>query len=325
MQHLYLHHRQYHALIHSVLQTLLLRLGGFLLCVFCGASGANGEENSFKKVNGSSIENLFVVGDRIISGGRPDGEKALQELSDMGVDTIINVDGSAGPAEEAKKLGIRTIHLPIGYDGISRETMAKLAVAMGVSRKKVFVHCHHGKHRGPAAVAILLAAEGGWKTEQCLEWMHEAGASPKYSGLYADVSAFKPLSPAELALVKPADLPEAAQVPARITQMARLDELFDHVRKSEEKQGPSLLLHEMLVEIKRNEMGDEAYLTLLSDAVLAAQELHELASSKTPADTRSTTPEPAAWQRGVARLEQSCSACHAVYRDKPHAHPGKLP
>ena len=57
---------------------------------------------------------------KIISGAQPEGEESFQALQKLGVKTIISVDGAKPDVETAKKYGMRYVHLPIGYDGVSR-------------------------------------------------------------------------------------------------------------------------------------------------------------------------------------------------------------
>ena len=95
------------------------------------------------------IENTFRLSPRLYSGGDPHGVEALAALKELGVRTIISVDGATPDVETARKLGLRYVHLPIGYDGVPREQAVRLVQAVKTLPGPVYVHCHHGKHRGP--------------------------------------------------------------------------------------------------------------------------------------------------------------------------------
>lgn len=65
------------------------------------------------------VENLFQLVPNVLSGSQPAGDEGFQALRDLGVTTIVSVDGTRPEVARAKRFGLRYIHLPIGYDGIS--------------------------------------------------------------------------------------------------------------------------------------------------------------------------------------------------------------
>src|SRR5262245_48277837 len=97
---------------------------------------------------------------QVISGGLPEGEAAFQDLAALGIKTIISVDGATPDVATAKKHGLRYVHLPHGYDGISAARAAELAKAVRDLPGPIYIHCHHGKHRSPAAAAVACVAAG---------------------------------------------------------------------------------------------------------------------------------------------------------------------
>jgi len=105
------------------------------------------------KLNALHLPNAVHVHAKVISGGQPDGEAAFQELHRLGVKTVISVDGAAPDLELAKKYGLRYVHLPHGYDGIPEPRVQELAKAVRDLEGPIYIHCHHGKHRSPAAAA----------------------------------------------------------------------------------------------------------------------------------------------------------------------------
>src|SRR5262245_46397548 len=71
-----------------------------------------------EKINEPTLPNAFRLHTKVISGGQPDGELAFAKLKELGVKTIISVDGARPEVELAKKYGLRYVHLPHGYDGV---------------------------------------------------------------------------------------------------------------------------------------------------------------------------------------------------------------
>ena len=175
------------------------------------------------------IENAYRLSPRLYSGGDPHGAEALAALKGLGIRTLISVDGATPDVEAARKLGLRYVHLPIGYDGVPREQAVRLVKAMKTLPGPVYVHCHHGKHRGPAAAAVCGLATEGWTEEQALAWMERAGTSPDYRGLFTSAREFVPPSAEELERAG-TELPERAKVPALVEMMVQVDERWDHLK-----------------------------------------------------------------------------------------------
>ncbi|MCP4786243.1 MAG: dual specificity protein phosphatase family protein [Fuerstiella sp.] len=106
------------------------------------------------------LENLIRASGRVLCGSEPRGKSAFKTLKKLGVNTIVSVDGAAPQVVLAKQVGIRYIHIPIGYDGVSKEAGQSLTRAVQETDGAIYVHCHHGHHRGPAAAAIACRIEG---------------------------------------------------------------------------------------------------------------------------------------------------------------------
>ena len=77
--------------------------------------------------------------------------------------TVLTLDGAQPDVETAKRHGLRYVHVPIGYDGIPAARALELAKTFQTLEPSgpIFVHCHHGKHRGPAACSIALRSRSG--------------------------------------------------------------------------------------------------------------------------------------------------------------------
>jgi protein tyrosine phosphatase (PTP) superfamily phosphohydrolase (DUF442 family) len=169
--------------------------------------------------------------DRILQGAQPDGEIAFRNLRAMGVTTVISVDGARPDLENAKKYGIRYVHVPIGYHGLSREQQLQIVKAVQISEGPTFVHCHHGKHRGPAGSMTARMALEGISAEEAVEGLRKSECSPKYAGLYRDVENFVLPTEAELAAVS-ADLPDYVSPPALVDAMIDVDFRKDNLTQS---------------------------------------------------------------------------------------------
>lgn len=175
------------------------------------------------------IHNLFALGTNVFSGSTPEGEAGFAALARLGVKTIISVDGAKPEVDVAKKYGMRYVHLPHGYDGISPERQLQLAKTIATLPGPIYAHCHHGEHRGPAAAAILCMAGQSWGPERAVAWLKMAGTSTNYSGLYQSVREFEKPTPAQIESI-PADFPETAPVSGLVEAMVSVDKRWEHLR-----------------------------------------------------------------------------------------------
>lgn len=176
----------------------------------------------------SDLENVFQVTKKLYSGSVPDGDEAFDELRAMGIRTIISVDGAAPDVERARARGLRYVHLPIGYHGIEPERRMTLARAVRDLPGPIYLHCHHGKHRGPAAAAAAAVVLGFLTPAEGLSVLKEAGTSPHYTGLYACVVEAEPAPSDMLESVAP-EFPEIAPMPGFVKAMVEAQEAYDHL------------------------------------------------------------------------------------------------
>ncbi len=135
------------------------------------------------------LHNVYALSDDIISGGEPHDRDALAAIAAMGVKTILSVDGKAPDAEGAEALGMRYVHVPIQYKGLTRDEILKIAKTFTEAEGPFYVHCFHGKHRGPAAAAVGRLVLDGAPREQAIAEMRQwCGTSKTYEGLYRTVA-----------------------------------------------------------------------------------------------------------------------------------------
>lgn len=176
-----------------------------------------------------ALHNLHQLTPDLWSAGEPVGEPAYAELAAIGIKTVISVDGMAPNKELAARHGITVVHLPIGYDGISEQRSRELAHAMATMPRPIFVNCHHGKHRGPAALCVGAIGSGDITSEQAAAYMKTAKTSPKYTGLWKAAAIATPLSEAELhdaSIV----LVEEAEIEDFVEAMAEIDRLYEFLQ-----------------------------------------------------------------------------------------------
>ncbi len=259
------------------------------------------------------LPNLYRHDVHLFSGGLPQGAAAFQQLKQLGVRTVISVDGAEPDVAGAEEAGIRYVHLPIGYDGISRARRVELFVAVRDLPGSVYIHCHRGLHRGPAAAVAVRCLNDSFEDPREVEsLLKELGTSPKYNGLYRDAADAAALTPKEAHAVQAADLPARSAVPPLTHQMVELEHTWERWGKMGSKaeqwnptlQAEAVILAEILLEAGRllEETADRAALrnTLLDDGRWIVDSVERAVDS------------PA----GLSKLmKMRCDDCHARFRD----------
>ena len=136
--------------------------------------------------------------------------------------TIISVEGAKPDVAIAKKHGLRYVHLPHGYNGIPQERIKELAKAVRDLEGPIYIHCHHGKHRSPAAAAVACISAGLVQPTAGLAILKLAGTSENYLGLFQAVGSAHML-PVEAHAAVRTDFPESAILPPIAEAMVELE------------------------------------------------------------------------------------------------------
>lgn len=266
------------------------------------------------------LENVLALTPNVLSGGEPTGEAAWASLRDLGVTTVISVDAVPPNAELARASGIRVIHLPIGYDAVPDATRRAMARALLEAKGPVYVHCHHGKHRGPAALAAGAVCAGLINPDEALSFMEAAGTSHAYTGLWRDTETARPEDPFDL-LAADIELPERADVGGYAGAMSLISRAHDrlklvaangwHVPEDHPDLSPRSdlgLIHDLLRSLEADAeslaFGPD-HARLLEDSVTAAR----------AAERDLDAADLDALLASFDGLAASCKACHVRYRD----------
>lgn len=279
-----------------------------------------------KPIKSPTLHNFFSLSPRLFSSSSPDSEAAFGSLRELGIKTIISVDGSAPNIEEASKFGIRYIHLPIGYDGTASSNVLKLIKAAEIAAGPVLVHCHHGKHRGPAAAALIARGREAWSAKKALAWLQIAGTSPDYPGLFQQVAKFQPPTRQDLDRVD-TNFVSKATISNLIEAMVQADTHFEHLRTLQSAAYAPPSSHPDLVAAREATLLAEIYRELLRSPELQnrspeftaelqsaekeAWELHRFFKSH-PAISSS---DRVAADRLLTQVSQRCASCHKSHRN----------
>jgi protein tyrosine phosphatase (PTP) superfamily phosphohydrolase (DUF442 family) len=278
----------------------------------------------------SHLPNPVQVHATVISGGLPEGDAAFKELADLGIKTIISVDGMKPDVEIAKKYGLSYVHLPHGYDGVPESRVKELAKAVQSLEGPVYIHCHHGKHRSPAAASVACVAAGLLKPEKALEILELAGTNKNYVGLYQSARQTRPLPADELTHFVP-EFSEVAEVPPMAEAMVDLGHTYEHIQLIAESNWrtpakhpdlepahEALLLREHFSELLRTpevNAEPEEFRRMLTESESAARKLETLLARWQVNHHGQALPAEIPDQAKL--IADNCQACHVRFRDVP--------
>ncbi len=266
--------------------------------------------------------NVFRLSAKLISGSQPEGEAAFKALKALGVKTIITVDGARPDVKTARKYGLRYVQIPFGYSNLPREQAVFIARAVRDLPGPIYLHCHHGQHRGPVAAACAMIALEGWNRAESLAFLKRAGTGTNYRGLWDSVRQFRAPSAEELKKA-PHQYHSIAPTAPLMQTMVKLDELHDSLKAAQNAKWRARADHPDSDAPHEALMLREIYSELLRDNNTA----------KRPADFRAwlSQGETAAVELEAAlragdnrkadvaqkKVTATCNSCHVVYRNVP--------
>lgn len=282
-----------------------------------------------RKIAATYLPNLVLVHPKVISGGLPEGEKAFQELRSLGVKTVISVDGMKPDEDTAGKYGLRYVHLPHGYDGVPINRVKELAKAVRTFDEPIYIHCHHGKHRSPAAASVACVAAGLIPKSKALEVLELAGTSPNYRGLFESARNVRPLETALLDELK-VNFTASVEVPPSAEAMVAIEHTYGHLTLIAEfgwnsppnhpdldPAHEALLMREHFTELLRTDYvrnEPDEFQQFLRDSEEAAFNLENVLRTQSAGRTNSARPQA---EQQMSLISANCKACHKLFRDVP--------
>lgn len=275
----------------------------------------------------SGLHNVYRLSDSIVSGAEPEGPEALAAIAEMGVKTILSVDGKVPDARSAEALGMRYVHVPIQYRGITDDELLQITKTFRELEGPFYVHCFHGQHRGPAAAAVGRVVLDEAPREQALAEMRQwCGTSGKYEGLYG-VVAVGDIPTAEQTAAYTFDFPAAKQLDGVAGLMVGVSRAYDRIlsmKRNAWQVNPdhpdidpvneSAILASLFtqaLELPEVQAESEDYRAILQDSIDRARALRGVVADLRASEQPDWQPAEAAF----AELKASCNACHEGYRN----------
>ncbi len=278
---------------------------------------------------GQGLHRVFRLSKNIVAGAEPHGEEALRALAAMGVKTILSVDGKVPDHEVARRLGLRYVHMPIRYSAMTDEQVLRIAKTFRELPAPFFVHCFHGRHRGPAAAAIGRMLLDGVSRERVLAEMRQwCGTSEKYDeGLYGTI-AHAALPSADETRAHRWDFPPEHRVGDFRVGMVDLTRTFDNVkllarnRWEPDADNPDLdayneagKLYERFTtcaDFKTARQYPADFQEWMKSSLDASRDLRDSLKEHTDGDASAGMRA----KKALRRLTKTCGSCHASYRNR---------
>jgi protein tyrosine phosphatase (PTP) superfamily phosphohydrolase (DUF442 family) len=273
------------------------------------------------------LVNVFRLSENVISGSEPTGPGAFEQLARWGVRTVISVDGKTPDARAARAVGIETVHLPIRYSGLSDDQVLSLAKTFREARPPFYVHCFHGRHRGPAAAAVgRLVLDGASREQVVAEMRQWCGTSEKYEGLYRDLLR-SPIPTASQTAAFAYDFPEACRpegLRGAMSEMARVFDALELLAASgweADREHPDLdarsearHLVELFEACERSQaaVDRQGLAVRLSVSLEGARDLEALLVELE--NGQAAAPEAA--EEAFEALARDCASCHRAHRNR---------
>lgn len=264
------------------------------------------------------LHNVHRLAPGLLAGSQPEGAAGFAALRELGVRTVISVDGAQPDLPDAAAAGLRYVHLPVGYDGIPAGRGAEIARAIRDLPGPVYIHCHHGKHRCAAAAATAGVLAGVVDPAQVEGVLAAFQTGREYPGLWASALSARPAAASALDAASaafPASSPPQDLVATMVAVDARMDAL-GAIRAAGWRAPPAqpdldpaheaLQLRELLTEAGRTHPA-AAWRDRLAPAIAAAAALETGLRAGDGADLLAGAHQA---------LRQSCIDCHRQHRDR---------
>lgn len=299
---------------------------GIIICLLILVDSAQTQQEGkgvLKRVDSKNLPNAMWVHSTVMSGGMPAGKSAFDELARLGIKTVISVDGIKPDVEGAAAAGLRYVHLPHGYDGISEDRLLQLAKAVRDLPGPVYIHCHHGRHRSPTASAAVCISLGHFTPVEGMRVLKEAGTNPGFRGLISAVENAAPISLKNLDEMQ-IEFVAASEVPPIVESMVAMDAILDRLKDQQHRGwkdsgsdaiSDALMLKEHYMELHRSESEKKQeadFLMLLEQGRTLAEQLENHLHSDRSKDSVERSFDADSIMK---QLANNCLQCHRQFRD----------
>jgi tyrosine-protein phosphatase SIW14 len=171
--------------------------------------------------NSSGLPNFHQVNPQLFRGAQP-SPQGLQQLSKLGIKTVIDLREAGGRAEAEKKMvesfGMHYVNVPmLGMHTPDSGSVAKVLGIIGDSSAgPVFVHCRRGADRTGTVIAVYRITHDGWDNGRALAEARSLGMSRFQTAMQHYVRDYRPARNASVSAATgtPSAAPPISALPA---------------------------------------------------------------------------------------------------------------
>lgn len=135
------------------------------------------------------LPNFHKVTGYLYRGGEP-SPAGMKQLKDMAVKTLIDLraptEAAHNEKEQAKKLGMRYINLPMSAEAPTQKQVDTLLATIDEAKRNnepVLVHCAHGSDRTGCMIGIWRVKRDNWAFDDAYNEMRKYWFGTKYTKL----------------------------------------------------------------------------------------------------------------------------------------------
>lgn len=174
----------------------LLVVFGLASCAM--AASAARPENWATPVAGTHVQNLYRVEPDLLRSAQPDST-GFQDLSALGIKTVLDLRAGAGDAEEAGKAALKLLHVPMrAWSARDDDVVQALRILTNRANRPILVHCQHGADRTGMILALYRVVVQGWTKQDAIREMDEGGYH--HSSLFRNLDRY--VSKADIAALR---------------------------------------------------------------------------------------------------------------------------
>tara|TARA_B100001115_G_scaffold168792_1_gene148907 strand:+ start:24 stop:872 length:849 start_codon:yes stop_codon:yes gene_type:complete len=238
-------------------------------------------------------------------GGHPHPGRGDAAMDRLGIRSIIVVDAPP-PVDPSRP----AVHLPLKYSGIDEREASQLAYLLTTLERPIYIHCHHGTNRAPAAAAIGLIGTGELTAAEGLGLLDRSGTNPSFGGLFEAVRTATPIPNDRR---EPYDGSDAT-VDDFALSMSDVDEVFARLEGASDRgwtdtQSPAdaaELVDLLRVSLDRTALNEDQIFRRLSEGSIARA---------TALEDALVQGDRTAALRQMKSLTATCRACHDRFRN----------
>lgn len=122
------------------------------------------------------VPNLHEVRDGVLYRSAQPAAEGMQNLKDIGIETIVNLRGFHSDRDKIGLTGLAYEHIYMKtWHAEEEDAIRFLQIVTNPKRQPVLVHCQHGSDRTGTMCALYRICVQGWTKEEALKEMTEGG------------------------------------------------------------------------------------------------------------------------------------------------------